>query len=122
MSANEDSMAAIAVADGIEGLVDLLTDQVVEHRSRFVALFELYLLAARRPALRPEAYRWIASVEEAARRLGADEIGARAVAAALDGLGLQALVAEQVPDRARAFAVLRRSLGISVDVTRDIVV
>ena len=111
ISANEDSMKAIAAVDDITGLADLLADQIVEHRTRFVALYELYLLAARRPALRPEAHRWIASAEEAARRLGADQAGARATAAALDGLGLQALLSDEVPDRGATATVLERALA-----------
>lgn len=111
ISANEESMIVIADVDDIAGLADLLTDEVVRHRTRFVALYELYLLAARRPALRPEAYRWIESVQQAARRLGADRVGARAVAAALDGLGLQALIEDEVPDRDIVIQVLRRAMS-----------
>lgn len=111
ISANESSISAIDEVDDLDGFADLLVDQVVNHRIRFVALYELYLLAARRPALRPEAHRWIATVEQAARRLGADEVAARAIAAALDGLGLQALIADTVPNRDEAAAMLRRALG-----------
>jgi DNA-binding transcriptional regulator YbjK len=110
ISANEESLSLIAAVDDIAGLADLLADQIARHRTRFVALYELYLLAARRPALRPEAFRWIAAAEEAAIRLGADHIGARALVAALDGLGLQALLTDAVPDRAETAASLRRVL------------
>jgi DNA-binding transcriptional regulator YbjK len=111
ISANEESSEAVEAVSDVDGLAGLLTEQVVDKRSGFVALFELYLLAARRPALRPEAYRWIESVQDAARRLGADETGARAVAAALDGLGIHALVTDEAPDRKSVAAVLRRALG-----------
>jgi DNA-binding transcriptional regulator YbjK len=111
ISANEDSMKAIAAVEDIAGLADLLADQILEHRTRFVALYELYLLAARRPALRPEAYRWIAAVTDAAQRLGADEVGARSLTAALDGLGLQALLSDELPDRRATTAVLARALA-----------
>jgi DNA-binding transcriptional regulator YbjK len=111
VSASEESMTAIADVQDVDGLTGLLTNEVVHHRGRFVALFQLYLLAARRPALRPEAYRWIGAVEETAKRLGADEVGARAVAAALDGLGLQALIRHEVPDPKEAAAILRRAFG-----------
>jgi DNA-binding transcriptional regulator YbjK len=95
----------------VDGLADLLAAEVGEQRTRFVALFELYLLAARRPALRPEAYRWIESVQQAARRLGADETGASALTAALDGLGIQALLTDEAPDRAETALILRRTLS-----------
>jgi DNA-binding transcriptional regulator YbjK len=110
VSANKSSVDAVEAVEDISGLADLLGGHITDHRTRFVAVYELYLLAARRPALRPEAYRWISSVEDAARRLGADETGTRALCAALDGLGLQALLSDQVPDRAEMTAVLRRTL------------
>jgi DNA-binding transcriptional regulator YbjK len=111
VSASEDSMAAIVEVEDIEGLTRLLTEEVVERRPRFVALFQLYLLAARRPALRPEAHRWIDAVQRAAKRLGADETGARALAIAMDGLGLHALIRDEVPDPEEATAILRRALS-----------
>lgn len=111
ISANERSIDAVEAVEDIAGLADLLAEHIVDARTRFVAVYELYLLAARRPALRPEAYRWIASVEEAARRLGADEAGARALCACLDGLGLQALLSDAVPDRDETTAILTRALS-----------
>lgn len=110
-SANQSSIEAVAAVEDIAGLADLLSTEIVEERTRFVALYELYLLAARRPALRPEAYRWIESVEQAAKRLGADAEGARALCATLDGLGLQALLTGEVPDRAETTAILTRALS-----------
>lgn len=108
--ANEESVRAVEEVRDVGGLAELLSREVVEERARFVALFELYLLAARRPALRPEAYRWIESVRAAALRLGADEVGARALTAALDGLGIHALLTDEPPDRRRTAEVLRRTL------------
>ncbi len=111
ISGSQSSIDAVAEADDVAGLAEVLTDQVAEGRARFVAVYELYLLAARRQALRPEADRWIASVEDAARRLGADETTARALCATLDGLGLQALLSDGVPDRARTAEILARVLS-----------
>jgi DNA-binding transcriptional regulator YbjK len=111
VSANQSSVEAVEAVEDISGLADVLGEYITDHRTRFVAVYELYLLAARRPALRPEAYRWISSVEDAARRLGADETGTRALCAALDGLGLQALLSDEVPERAQTTEVLRRTLG-----------
>lgn len=113
ISANEASTRVVAEVEDVGGLADLLTGELVEHRTRFVALFELYLLAARRPALRPEAFRWIAAVEDAARRLGADEVGARSLTAALDGLGLLALISDEVPDRDQVASVLSHALSLT---------
>ncbi len=110
VSANQSSVDAVVAVENLAGLAELLAEEIVEQRTRFVAVYELYLLAARRPALRPEAFRWIESVEDAARRFGADEAGARALSAALDGLGLQALLSDEVPDRAETTAVLTRAL------------
>jgi TetR/AcrR family transcriptional regulator, regulator of biofilm formation and stress response len=111
ISANEHSIEAVAAVEDIAGLADLLAEQIVDYRTRFVAVYELYLLAARRPALRTEANRWIASVEDAARHLGADETGARALCATLDGLGLQALLSDEVPDRDRVTSILARAFS-----------
>ena len=111
ISANEASVQAVEAVEDVDGLAELLVDHIVEHRARFVATYELYLLAARRPALRPEAYRWMSSVGDAARRLGADEIATRALVATLDGLGLQALLTDEVPDRASTAEVLALAMG-----------
>jgi DNA-binding transcriptional regulator YbjK len=111
ISANEESVTAVEGVEDVAALSDLLVTQVVEHRTRFVAIYELYLLAARRPALRPESFRWIKSVEEAATRLGADEAGARTLCAALDGLGLQALLSDAVPKRSEITPILERALA-----------
>jgi DNA-binding transcriptional regulator YbjK len=111
ISANDESITAVEQVDDVRGLATLLVDLITEHRTRFVAVYELYLLAARRPALRPEAYRWIESVEAAASRLGADATGTRSLVAALDGLGLQALLTDEVPDARRTAAVLARAMG-----------
>lgn len=110
IKANEDSIAAVEAVDDVNRLADLLAEEASDHRSRFVAVYELYLLAARRPALRPEANRWVRSVQDAARRLGADDVAAEALTATLDGLGIEALLTDEPPDRRRAVAVLRRAL------------
>jgi DNA-binding transcriptional regulator YbjK len=113
ISGSETSIEAIAQVHDVAGLADVLTDQIVDGRSRFVAVYELYLLAARRRALRPEADRWIDSVKDAAIRLGADETTARALCATLDGLGLQALLSDEVPERAAAAEILASVLSTS---------
>ena len=52
ISANQSSIEAIAAVDEVADFADVLAEQIVEQRTRFVAIYELYLLAARRPALR----------------------------------------------------------------------
>jgi len=111
ISGSQSSIDPIAKVNDVAGLADVLTDQIVESRARFVAVYELYLLAARRRALRPEADRWVDSVKDAAVRLGADETTARALCATLDGLGLQALLSDQVPDRTETAEILARVLS-----------
>jgi DNA-binding transcriptional regulator YbjK len=111
VAANETSVTAVEAVEDVAGLADLLAELVAECRTRFVAVYELYLLAARRPALRPEAYRWISSVEQAARRLGADDTATSALTATLDGLGLQALLTDEVPDRRRTTAILTQAIS-----------
>src|SRR5262249_32280686 len=111
ISASQSSIDAVAEVRDVAGLAAVLTDQIVDGRARFVAVYELYLLAARRRALRPEADRWIQSVEDAARSLGADDTTAHALCATLDGLGLQALLSDEVPDRRETERILERILS-----------
>ncbi|SDK87781.1 TetR/AcrR family transcriptional regulator [Streptomyces indicus] len=71
--------------------------------------YELYLAALRRPALRPVAAEWCASVEEIlARRT--DRVTARAVVALLDGICLQVLLTGAEFDEAYTREMLRRVL------------
>lgn len=108
VKANEDSIEAVGAVEDVGGLADLLCGLAEDQRGGFVAIYELYLLAARRPALRPEAHRWIKSVQDAAMRMGADEVGAQALTAVLDGQGMHALLTDDPPDRERAVEGLRR--------------
>ncbi|CAM06371.1 TetR family transcriptional regulator [Saccharopolyspora erythraea NRRL 2338] len=100
----------------------MLARMIDEHRERTLAEYELYLLAARRPALRPAARRWI---EVATGYVnggeGGDPHAMRAFFAAIDGLVLQALVADEPPTAEELEASLRyvmqpgsylRSLGV----------
>lgn len=72
-----------------------VADAVGPHRGRTLAEYELYLLAARRPELRPAARRWICLMTEVAGPR--DQVALRAVLAGLDGLLIQALIADFPP-------------------------
>lgn len=79
-------------------VAELLAAMVHEYRGRTIAEFELYLLAARRPQLRPAARRWVEVVSaDVNDGEGADAGVLRAFLAAMDGLLLQALIADQPP-------------------------
>lgn len=58
-----DALVEAVAADGRpaspEGLAELLAEDVARHPGRLVAEYELYLLALRRPELRPEALAWL---------------------------------------------------------------
>lgn len=76
----------------------LLASMVNEYRGRTIAEYELYLLAARRPALRPAARRWI----EAASGYvndgeGGDPTAVKALFSAIDGMLMHALIADEPP-------------------------
>ncbi|PRW62783.1 TetR/AcrR family transcriptional regulator [Actinopolyspora mortivallis] len=77
---------------------ELLSRMVREHRGRTLAEYELYLLAARRPALRPAARRWIEVAAGHVHETGSRDPGAvQALLATIDGLLMQALIAEEPP-------------------------
>lgn len=98
---------------GVRGSAELpaavarsLVRMVGEHRERTMAEYELYLLAARRPALRPAARRWI---EVAAGYIAGrgDPAAVRALLAAVDGLLVQGLIADEPPSPEELEPVLR---------------
>ncbi|MEU7478628.1 TetR family transcriptional regulator [Lentzea sp. NPDC042327] len=73
-----------------------LARAVDEHRARTLAEYELYLLAGRRPELKPAARRWLDLAAEVAAP--ADPVAFRAFLAAIDGLLIQGLIADVAPD------------------------
>lgn len=103
-------LAEAPPGDHVGAVARLLADEARHHRDRAIAEFELYLLAARRPALRPAARAWLdVVIGPLDARL--DDVGRRTVAATLDGVCLQALLADDPPDAAVIEAVLRRAIG-----------
>jgi DNA-binding transcriptional regulator YbjK len=87
-------------------LARLIEHSVVRRRGRTLALYELYLYAARRPELRPAAAAWLEPLTEIARAFTADPQKARLLVAALDGLLMQALIGAREVDRADFAALL----------------
>jgi DNA-binding transcriptional regulator YbjK len=86
-------------------LARLIEHNVVRRRGRTLALYELYLYAARRPELRETAGAWLEPLTEIARTFTGDPHKARLLVAALDGLLMQALIGAHAVDR-QDFAAL----------------
>jgi DNA-binding transcriptional regulator YbjK len=87
-------------------LARLIEHSVVRRRGRTLALYELYLYAARRPELREVAGAWLEPLTEIARAFTADPQKARLLVAALDGLLMQALIGARDVDRADFAALM----------------
>jgi DNA-binding transcriptional regulator YbjK len=87
-------------------LARLIEHSVVRRRGRTLALYELYVYAARRPELRETAGAWLEPLTEIARTFTADPQRARLLVAALDGLLMQALVGVRELDQADVAALL----------------
>lgn len=123
--ASRDDLVAQALARCAErdvarieqhGLDELLASEPTADRQAMLASYELWLEAARNPALRPVARRVSETYVGAARRLVGDDVDARAVSAALEGLVLEVLVGGLEPAEARgAFARLLDALRLTAD-------
>lgn len=87
-------------------LARLIEHSVVRRRGRTLALYELYLYAARRPELRESARAWLEPLTEIARTFTADPEKARLLVTALDGLLMQALIGARKVDRRDLAALL----------------
>jgi hypothetical protein len=84
----------------------LIEHCLVYRRGRTLAEYELYLLAARRPALREAAAAWLEPLTEIARNFTSDPHRASLLVAALDGILLQALIGAREFNRADFHALL----------------
>ncbi|MFJ2750766.1 TetR/AcrR family transcriptional regulator [Streptomyces sp. NPDC087297] len=96
-------------ADLAAALARLLGKLLAADRGRVELEYELYLAALRRPALRPVAAQWC-EASAAALTPRTDPVTARALVAAMDGIGLQVLLTDTAYDEAYAREVLRRIL------------
>ncbi|MQA11098.1 MAG: TetR family transcriptional regulator [Pseudonocardiaceae bacterium] len=73
----------------------LLAEALGPRRGRTMAEYELYLLAARRPALRPAARRWLDVLTSMMRH--DDDVAFRVFLAGIDGLLIQGLIDDEPP-------------------------
>ncbi|MFC6135281.1 TetR/AcrR family transcriptional regulator [Streptomyces spororaveus] len=96
-------------ADLAGALARMLGEFLAADRGRVELEYELYLAALRRPALRPVAAQWCEAVA-AALTPRTDPVTARALVAAMDGIGLQVLLTDAAYDEEYAREVLRRIL------------
>jgi DNA-binding transcriptional regulator YbjK len=102
------SLASISTdADPIRALAQWLVDDFSQARMRCMAEYELYLHAARTPALRAVAVRWIAYLTALVATWTSEPGPQRRVSAYVDGLLLQALVAGEMPAADEVEADLR---------------
>jgi DNA-binding transcriptional regulator YbjK len=98
-------------ADPVAALARLIADGTEERRAYAAAEYELFLLAARRPELQPEAIRWTAAVDAFLARYVGDPVARAGVAAAVDGLLLRCFVSTEPPSADEVHAVLARLVG-----------
>lgn len=109
---NSTELARIeAAADPVAELARWLADDFGPDQAACLAEYELYLLAARTPALRPAATRWLTDLGSLAQGWGADPQTVRVVCAYVDGMLIQGHVTGRAPAAAEVEAVLRGLLG-----------
>ncbi|MGH3450069.1 MAG: TetR/AcrR family transcriptional regulator [Haloechinothrix sp.] len=88
----DSTMGGPSAADEVSGL---LAEALGPRRGRTMAEYELYLLAARRPSLRPAARRWLDVLTSMVRH--DDEVAFRVFLAGIDGLLIQGLIDDEPP-------------------------
>lgn len=101
---NDRYVAELEVVPTLEALAAVMAGS---DRSRLIAEYDLFLLAARREDLRGEVDRWGTTLTRLAVRLGAPR--PELLVAVVNGLWLQAALADL--DDATALAVLRAAVG-----------
>jgi DNA-binding transcriptional regulator YbjK len=97
--------------DPIGALARVIAESSDSRRAHAAAEYELFVLAGRRPELRPEAERWASAVDAYLAPHVADPVTRAAAAAAIDGLFLRCSIAADPPDAAEVRAVLARVIG-----------
>lgn len=87
----------------------MLAQALGPRRGRTMAEYELHLLAARRPELRPSARLWLDVLTSLGRQ--PDEVGFRAFLAAVDGILVQGLIDDDPPTAAELLPVVEHLLA-----------
>jgi DNA-binding transcriptional regulator YbjK len=112
VACNDDYLQRLAecaaAVDPLAQLARLIAEGTGAGRAHVAAEYELFLMAARRPALQPEAVRWTDGVAAFLTPHLADPIERAGVAAAVDGLFLRCLCAPDPPNADEVHAVLAR--------------
>ncbi|HEX4110705.1 MAG TPA: TetR family transcriptional regulator [Solirubrobacteraceae bacterium] len=108
-------VAAAGTGSTARDLATVLVAEAQTNRSRLIAEVELYLLAARRPALREVAFAWANAVIDLFGEL--DEVSRRSLIAAMDGISLQLIIAEEPLTVEFVTAVLERALPVRAETT-----
>jgi DNA-binding transcriptional regulator YbjK len=103
LDAWREALRGQELADGLSRLVG----EYVADQPKALLEYELYLAAARTPALRPLARAWLDGVHELLAPVAGDR-AARAVSALVDGAMLQAVVTGDPIDRGALAAAIRR--------------
>jgi DNA-binding transcriptional regulator YbjK len=108
---NCQALADISQADDpVAALARWLVDDLGADPSRCIAEYELFLHAARRPALRRAATRWLVDLHALVRRWTPTDDRAAMVCAYVDGMLIHALVSGSTPSPAQVEAAIRDML------------
>nr|WP_042183763.1 TetR family transcriptional regulator [Kibdelosporangium sp. MJ126-NF4] len=87
--------ARIRGSQGAREVAEMIVEALGPQRGRTMAEYELYLFAARRPALRPAARLWLDVLTSLVQH--DDEVAFRAFLAGMDGLLMQGLIDDEPP-------------------------
>jgi DNA-binding transcriptional regulator YbjK len=103
--------ALVPGADLATALCELVARLAGPERRATIAEYELCMAAMRRPALLPMAEQWIELLVDMVRPHVPDDLSARVLVAAFDGLLIEALLAVEPPTVERLLPVAARLLG-----------
>jgi DNA-binding transcriptional regulator YbjK len=104
-----EALAACERADNpIGAFAQWFVADFTNERSRVIAEYELFLYAARVPAMRPTARRWLTDLSALVDTWTESRRATRTICAYIDGLLLQALVSGETPDPAVVETTLRQ--------------
>lgn len=98
-----------SAAPSLSGYAAGLADEIAMHRGRVVAGYELYLLAARRPALRAAAKGWLRAGTEPLLD-GVDPVRRTLFLSAVDAVCLEALLEDTPPSASEIGTLLEHAL------------